>query len=184
MEKLSLSEFLKLDKQDLKGKIFCFPTDTVYGLAALYEDKEAIKRIYDLKKRSYDKPLANLCSDIKQITALGVEITGLAEELMTKYWPGPLTLILRGPKGKISFRMPESIIALKIIDRFSILPTTSVNESGRAELNSPAEIEAVYGNEIDYLITDPANFSKLPSTVADISDGSIKILRQGAIYLE
>lgn len=112
MEKLSLSEFLKLDKQDLKGKIFCFPTDTVYGLAALYEDKEAIKRIYDLKKRSYDKPLANLCSDMKQITALGVEITGLAEELMTKYWPGPLTLILRGPKGKISFRMPESIIAL------------------------------------------------------------------------
>ena len=184
MEKISLSEFLKLEKQDLKGRIFCFPTDTVYGLACLYADEEAIKRIYELKNRTYDKPLAHLCSNINQIATLGVEITGLAEELMKKYWPGPLSLILNSPEGKISFRMPDSKIALKIIDRFSVLPTTSVNESNKPELNSLAEIEAAYGNEIDYLIIDPATFSKLPSTVADISGGSIKILRQGAIYLE
>lgn len=184
MEKVKLSEFLKLEKKDLFGKVFCFPTDTVYGLAALYGDADGIRKIYEVKHRSFNKPLANLCSNIKQITDLGIEIPEFAMELMQKYWPGPLTLILNGPDGKISFRMPDSEIALKIIDRFSLLPTTSVNESGEPELNSVVEIETLFSDKIDYLITDSATFSKLPSTVADISDGKIKILRQGAIYLE
>lgn len=184
MEKMTLSEFLKLEKKDLQGKVFCFPTDTVYGLAALYGDKEGINKIYRLKHRSFDKPLANLCSDSNQIRELGIEIPDIARELMEKHWPGPLTLILKGLEGKISFRMPASEIALKIIDRFSLLPTTSVNESGEPELNSLEEIEAVFGWGIDYFITDPAVFSGLPSTVADVSEGRIRILRQGAIYLE
>lgn len=184
MEKITLSDFLKLERKALAGKVFCFPTDTVYGLAALYGDQEGIKKIYELKGRSFTKPLANLCSGIEQITELGIQIPKFALELMKKHWPGPLTLILKGPEGKVSFRMPDSEIALKIIDRFSLLPTTSVNESGKPEMNSMAKIEAAFGNRIDYFITDRSNFSGLPSTVADVSEGAVKIIRQGAISIE
>jgi tRNA threonylcarbamoyl adenosine modification protein (Sua5/YciO/YrdC/YwlC family) len=184
MEKIKLDDFLKLERHTLEGKVFCFPTDTVYGLSALYGDCVGISKIFQIKHRSPIKPLANLCSNINQIIALGIEISPLARKLMEKYWPGPLTLILKGLEDKISFRMPDSPIALKILDKFSVLPTTSVNESGEAELNFISDIEKKFKYKIDYLITDSSSFSGLPSTVVDLSEDKIKVLRQGAIYLE
>ena len=67
MEKVTLKELLCLEKEDLKGKLICFPTDTVYGVAAIASDIEAVEKIYAMKKRSERKPLALLCSSIKQV---------------------------------------------------------------------------------------------------------------------
>ena len=130
MEKITLSDFLKLERKALAGKVFCFPTDTVYGLAALYGDQEGIKKIYELKGRSFTKPLANLCSGIEQITELGIQIPKFALELMKKHWPGPLTLILKGPEGKVSFRMPDSEIALKSSIGFPCCPQPRSMKAG------------------------------------------------------
>jgi L-threonylcarbamoyladenylate synthase len=130
MEKISLVEFLKFDKLDLKGKVFCFPTDTVYGVGCLFYDNIAIDKIYTMKKRSKDKPMANLCSSISQIESLNIPIPSKAKELMKTYWPGALTIKLQDKMQTISFRMPDSLIALSMIEKFFILPTTSVNESG------------------------------------------------------
>lgn len=184
MERVSLASFLKKEKEELKGKVFCFPTDTVYGLAALYGDEDGIGKIYKIKNRDPNKPLANLCSNLNQILALGIEISDEAQEMMEKYWPGPLTIILQKENEKISFRMPDSEIALKILDRFSLLTTTSVNESGEKELNDLDAIEEKFASTIDYLITDQAQLSKIPSTVVELDNGSIKIIRKGTINLE
>lgn len=184
MEKISLDVFLKYRKEDLQGKVVCFPTDTVYGLGAMYGDLSGIQKIYKIKNRPADKPLANLCSNIEQIYRLGVEIPESAKNLMEKYWPGALTIILKSGEEKISFRMPACDIALKIIDHFSLMATTSVNESGEKELNTMDEIEAAFGTMIDYFITDQAKFSKIPSSVVDMSEGKMIVLRKGAINLE
>ena len=76
-----------LIKENLRGKIIVFPTDTVYGLGCLYDDIEMIDRIYRLKSRDYGKPMAVLANDLEQIKTL-VEANEIFMELAGKYWPG------------------------------------------------------------------------------------------------
>ena len=183
MEKLTVDEFLKLDKADLFGRVVCFPTDTVYGIGALFDDREAITKIYEIKKRPLNKPLANLCSNINQILDLDIDISTNIRDIIDRHWPGALTIIFKYNSSKISFRMPDSEVALKIIDKFSIMTTTSVNESGEKELNSYFDISKEFGDKIDYFISDEVRFSKVASTVIDVSDGAVKIIRQGLVKI-
>lgn len=183
MERIKLVDFLKIPKEKLTSKVICFPTDTVYGVGALFNDKVAIDKIYEMKNRSRTKPLANLCSGVNQITELGILIPEKARELIRKYWPGALTIIFKHGEEKISFRMPDSDVALQILDKFGIMTTTSVNESGEKELNNYDQINAKFGNYIDYFIAEEVELSKVPSTVIDVSENEINVLREGAIKL-
>jgi L-threonylcarbamoyladenylate synthase len=189
MEKVTLKELLCLEKEDLKGKIICFPTDTVYGVAAIASDKEAVEKIYKMKNRSERKPLAILCSNIKQIEEYVEVIDEAVKFLMKKYWPGALTIIFKKRPGKgdylskdtIAFRMPNSKLALAIIDHFSLMATTSVNLSGEIEMNNIDEIVEKFANWIDYIVTDEAYLSNVPSTVLDATGDSLNIVREGNI---
>lgn len=183
MEKIKVEDFIKLNKEELLGKVICFPTDTVYGVGALFGDDVAISKIYKMKNRPFNKPLANLCSSVEQILDLGIEIPVKARDLIDKFWPGALTIIFKHGQTKISFRMPNSEISLKLLDKFSIMTTTSVNESGEKELNSYEEINNQFGNEIDYYISDTVELSKIASTVVDVSDNELKVIRMGSITL-
>jgi len=189
MEKVTLKELLCLEKEDLKGKIICFPTDTVYGVAAIASDKEAVEKIYKMKNRSERKPLALLCSNIKQIEEYVEVIDEAVLFLMKKYWPGALTIIFKKKPGKgdyfskdtVAFRMPNSKIALAIIDHFSVMATTSVNLSGEIEMNNIDEIVEKFADWIDYIVTDEAYLSNVPSTVLDATGDSLNIVREGNI---
>lgn len=189
MERVTLSKLLQLKKEDLKGKLICFPTDTVYGVGAIATDVEACKKIYQMKQRSDKKPLPLLCSDIEQIKEYVEEIDEAVESLMRKYWPGALTIIFKKKEnvGKhlsedtIAFRMPNSRIALSIINKFSPLATTSVNMSGETEINNIDEIEEKFSDWIDYIVTDEAYLSNIPSTVMDATGVFPVILREGKI---
>lgn len=189
MERVTLNKLLQLKKEDLKGKLICFPTDTVYGVGAIATDVEACKKIYQMKQRSDKKPLPLLCSDIEQIKEYVEEIDEAVESLMRKYWPGALTIIFKKKEnvGKhlsentIAFRMPNSRIALSIINKFSPLATTSVNMSGEAEINNIDEIEEKFSDWIDYIVTDEAYLSNTPSTVMDATGIFPVILREGKI---
>lgn len=189
MERVTLNKLLQLKKEDLKGKLICFPTDTVYGVGAIATDVEACKKIYQMKQRSDKKPLPLLCSDIEQVKEYVEEIDESVESLMRKYWPGALTIIFKKKEnvGKhlsedtIAFRMPNSRIALSIINKFSPLATTSVNMSGEAEINNIDEIEEKFSDWIDYIVTDEAYLSNIPSTVMDATGIFPVILREGKI---
>ena len=191
MEKITLSELLCLEKEDLKGKLICFPTDTVYGVAAMASDKEAVEKIFKMKNRTERKPLALLCSNVKQIEEYVEEIDEAVLFLMKKYWPGALTIIFNKRAGvgehlakdTIAFRMPNSKLALAIINRFSIMATTSVNLSGEVEMNDIEEIAEKFSDWIDYLVTDEAYISNVPSTVLDATGKSLNIIREGNIKI-
>ena len=192
MEKITVQQLIQKNKIDLLGKIVCFPTDTVYGVGAMIDDKEGIDKIFRMKGRDQDKPLANLCANVEQIQPFIEEIQPFARELMNRYWPGALTLIfktqegiqIRNTKETIGFRMPNSEIALSILRRFSIMATTSVNMSGNKELNTLEEIEEMFGNQLDYLVIDQVELSKISSTVVDVRGEKSLVLRQGDIVLE
>lgn len=186
MEKLTLKKFLELSKADLKGKVFCFPTDTVYGLSCLVHDKEAKKKIYEIKHRD-KKPLAILCSNVSQISPCVKAVSKQALNLMNKYWPGGLTIIfeksdlIESDINTIAFRMPDSQIALKIIDHFGLVYATSVNYSGEKELSSIEEIATTFP-KIDYLITDYEKMESIPSTIVDATH-DLKVIRQGKLIV-
>lgn len=189
MDVVSVKELLKLD---LKGKVVCFPTDTVYGVGCLIDDEEAIERIYNLKNRDKSKPLAVL-TGTKEIEAYVLHISSMAKQLLEQHWPGALTVIFNKSQlipdsvtsslPTVGLRMPNSIIALQILKQFGLMATTSINKSGSEPLNNKDEIKELFENEIDYLVSDMEVTSNVSSTVVDVRNDEIKVLRQGSIKI-
>ena len=183
MEKVTVKELLGID---LKGKIVCFPTDTVYGVGAIVNDEAAIEKIYKMKKRDYSKPLAILTPN-KKIDRYVVYTNKDAFKLMDEGWPGALTLIFKksgivsysitNGLDTIAFRMPNSNIALQILNHFGPLATTSVNISGMPPLYDIEEIEKQFSEYIDYLVIDKEELSGMPSRIIDVSNDIIKVIR-------
>lgn len=184
MEKIRIKDLNSISKEQLKGKIIVFPTDTVYGVGALYNDVEGIEKIYDMKKRDYGKLLPVLCSSIDQIKEIA-ETNELFEKY-SKLWPGALTMILnkKDQTGTIALRIPNSHVALNILDHFGPMNVTSVNYSGEKELNNTDEIERKFSEHIDYLVMDTNELCAIPSTIIDCTGEDVKVLRQGIINIK
>lgn len=193
MIKISVDELIKLPKSNFSGKTICFITDTVWGIGCVLDEnvQTGINKIYELKKRSFDKPLAVLVSDISDILN-HVEITSNYIYDLMKLWPGALTLIfnksdefydLVTSTNTIGIRIPNSKIALKLLNYLGPVVTTSINISGEESLNDPKQIEDRFGDQIDYLVTDVHELSKTSSTVVDVTTNIVKVLRQGDIKI-
>lgn len=175
----------------LKNKLIAFPTDTVYGVGALISDSESIKRIYDLKERDFDKPLAVLVGTLDDAISLVEYLPKKAVDLIIKYWPGALTIICNksenvpsslNPKfSTIGIRMPNNKIALDILKKFGPLATTSINHSGEDALNNYETIKRLYEEKIDYIFENDEDSSNVSSTVIEIKGDEIIIIRQGNI---
>lgn len=183
MEKITLDNLLGIKKKDLFGKIVIFPTDTVYGVGAIYQDQEGINKIYEMKKRDYGKPLAVLCSDIDQVNGIAL-IPDYAQKYV-KYWPGALTIICKKKNGDgtIAVRIPNSNIARDILNHFGPMSTTSVNYSGEKELNDIDEIYNLFSSKADYLVTNKQELSKTPSTIISCVNDCIEVIREGNIKI-
>lgn len=183
MEKISISDLKKFERKDLLGKVICFHTDTVYGLGALLDDEQGIEKIYQIKHRDEKKVLPVLCADIMQVESLAI-MNEKAKDI-AKYWPGALTMILKMKdySDTVAVRIPDSLIAYNVLKHFGPLRTTSVNYSGEKELNSVSEIEKVFGNKIDFIIIEEGPLSKVPSTIVDVTEEELKIIRNGSIKL-
>lgn len=187
---VNVSELIKLD---ITGKIVVFPTDTVYGVGCKVDDIEAIHKIYEIKERDYSKPLA-LLTPTNDISCYTSNVSSEAKELMNKYWPGALTVIVNKNKkindlvtsglDTVGFRMPNSKVALQILNHFGVMATTSINISGKPPLNSIDAIIKEFSEKIDYIVIDKENTSNVSSTVVDCTKEEIKVLRQGSIIIK
>ena len=173
------------------SKVIIFPTDTVYGIGASIYDKEGQERIYQIKHRSHDKPLAVLCASLEQIKEIA-EVNKTAEALIKKFLPGALTLILPAKKDiekimgipTIGVRIPNSKLALSILKKEGAMATTSVNESGEKPLDTYQEIKEAYGDLVEEIYDKTEESSHISSTVIDLTKEDLKLLREGSIKLE
>lgn len=181
-------ERLKLNDESLKraaevlnsGGVIIFPTETVYGIGALAKNDKAIKRIYEIKKRSPDKPLQTLIADLKQADALVQDISSKARELMESFWPGPLTLIFKAASGNsVGIRMPKHDWLLKLIKITGPLAASSANLSGCPDPVSAGEVKI----KADLLIDGGKCKLGEASTVIDVSVDPPLILREGKIKI-
>lgn len=173
------------------GGLLILPTETVYGLAGDASNPHAIERIYRIKGRSFDKPLAISIASFDQLDGLTSEITSDARSVMERFWPGPLTLIFKPSpavgnditrgSGGVGIRFPDHPLLLGIIREFGRpIVLTSANLSGRPSPVTLAEAEELFG-QVDLVIDGAKTSLGRESTVLDLTQNPPAILREGAI---
>lgn len=170
------------------SKVIIFPTDTVYGIGTPIFDVDGINRIYSIKNRPKDKPLACLCSDIMQIEEIAY-LNDKARLLIKRYLPGALTIILRckdSVYNKIGYetigvRIPNHKIALDILKKNGPMLTTSVNDSGCVPLNEYDMIYDKYNGLVDHIYNTDTSSSNVSSTVVMCIGDELKLIREGEI---
>lgn len=170
--------------------VIIFPTDTVYGIGCKIFDNESIDKIYKIKNRDYNKPLACLCADINQINEIAY-VNDKARMLISKYMPGALTIILKSKEivkerigyDTIGVRIPKHDIALEILKKNGPMLTTSVNDSGAVPLNEYDEIVKKYSKLVDKIYDTNTISSNISSTVVMCIDDNVSVIRQGEINI-
>lgn len=174
------------------GGVIAFPTDTVYGIGASLEHPEALRRIYDLKGRSPDKPLPILIARVTMLDQLSPDVDERLVALAEQFWPGALTIILpaadhlpaevKAPDNTIGVRLPNHSIPLTIAERAGgAIATTSANISGEDAAHAAAEIQDAFGSTIDVILDGGFSPQQNASTVIRVVDGEIVVLREGVI---
>lgn len=174
------------------GGIVAFPTDTVFGLGCLI-NKEAIKKVYEAKGRSFDKPLPMMCNSSKMISEVAY-VSDNAKKIIDKFTPGALTLIFKkkeniedyvtNGKNTIGIRIPDDKWILELIDRLNTpILVTSANLSDTGSLLKWEDVLKQLDNHIDAIVCEDAR-GESSSTIVDVTDEDIKVLRQGPIKLE
>ena len=176
------------------GGTVAFPTETVYGLGANALDDEAVRKIFIAKGRPQDNPLIIHVST-KEISELVKDVPEVAQKIIDKFWPGPLTVILEKKDiipnvtsanlNTIGIRMPNSEIALKLLELAERpIAAPSANISGRP---SPTEVERCVedlNGRVDYIIGGESSDIGVESTIVDCTVNPPLVLRPGGITLE
>lgn len=161
------------------GAVVAFPTDTVYGLGASFDDEVAQKRIYQIKGRPVGMPLILMVAAESQLEGL-VHVDSRAEAFIRKWWPGPLTLILHATGGRtLGVRIPKHKVALGLLRHAGPLMTTSANLHGMEPALNAAEAGAIGG--VMAVIDGGIAPGGTASTVLDLTGPEPHVLREGAI---
>ena len=186
-------EGIKKTSQIIKeGGIVVFPTDTVYGIGCNPYNEKAVKKIYEIKSREKIKSLPVLAYSIDIVKKIGV-IDELTHRIIQKNWPGPLTLILElkdqelkkslNLQNKIAVRIPDSDCTLKLLEKCELVVGTSANISGNASYTDPNNCIKNIKN-YDLFLNGGTITSKGESTIIEIKNEAIKIIREGALKME
>ena len=172
------------------GDVVAIPTETVYGLAADAQNPLAIAKTFSLKGRPQDNPLIVHISRTDQLYDFAEFVPEEALKLAEKFWPGPLTLVLRKKPEvldavtaglqTVALRMPDHPAAIKIIEACGPLTAPSANRSGRPSPTKPEHIVQDYGEEVAWIDGSETDIG-IESTVLNLTETPFSILRPGKI---
>ncbi len=173
-----------------QGGVIVFPTDTVYGLAARYDNEIAIHRIYEVKGRDHTKALAVLIGDVQQLEIVAENVPEIALVLGEHLWPGALTLVVQKNRqiitplsldNSVGVRIPDDHFVQELAKVVGPLATTSANLSGHPSTTNTEDVMDQIGNMVDLVIDGGECKGGVPSTVVDCREQPVRILREGAI---
>ncbi len=176
----------------LNGGVIAFPTETFYGLGADAFNEKALRRIFEIKGREESKPLLLLLAEPSWVALLAERIPPLAQRLINKFWPGPLTLVFEAQAhlsplitagtGKVGLRVSSNSLTLNLVQTVGQPITgTSANLSGKPSLSEVQEVRAILGNSVDAILDGGRTTGGLGSTVLDITGPVPVLIREGAI---
>lgn len=188
-----IEEIDKVKDALLNGEIVAFGTDTVFGLACVYDDLKAINKIYEAKNREAKKALPMMCSSTLMIDDVAY-VNDKARKIMDAFMPGAITLVYKKKSviddyvtsglDTIGIRIPDDKWILDLIKKVNKpLLVTSANISGEPSLFKWQDVKEKLEGRIDALVQKDALGAK-SSTIVDVSNKEIKILREGPISKE
>jgi len=174
------------------GRIIAYPTETFYGLCADPFNGKAIEALYELKGRPPASPMPLIIGEEGMLSSIAAEINPEARRLMTRFWPGPLTIIfkarpelpsiLTAGTGTIGVRLSGSPYARRLSSTLSSpITSTSANPSGRPPAIRADEVLGYFDGTIDILIDGGELKGKKGSTIVDATEEKLVILREGEI---
>jgi len=173
-----------------EGLVVAYPTDTLYGLAVDPRNAEAVRRLYDLKGRAESSALTLIAADLAHVRAVG-EMTEEAERLAARWWPGPLTIVVRArgilareilAGGRtVGIRIPDHAVAVALArDAGFPITATSANRSGAAAAEDAGTVASVL-SDVDAIDDAGPVRGGAPSTIVDASTTPVSLLRQGVV---
>jgi L-threonylcarbamoyladenylate synthase len=178
-----------------QGGIVAYPTDTVYGLGASMMSRLAVERTYQVKQRPPDMALPLLVADFSQIEALTETVPNVARELVRRFLPGALTIVLPASPSvpeiitaggeTVAVRIPAHPVPIALIEGIGApLVGTSANVSGRPSPLTAVEVYEQLGDEVDLIIDEGKPCPGTASTIVDATGEVPVILREGDISRE
>ena len=186
------SILIKAAKLIKSGNIVIYPTETFYGLGALYSDEQAIERIFAIKDRDKTKPVLLIIHDFPPLHMLSSSVSKQSLSVAQKFWPGPLTLLftasqqlsrlLTGDSGKVGCRISSNPVAKRLLYFLKEpITSTSANLSGGKSPKRIDEIPESLLNSVDIVLDAGETPGGTPSTIMDVSEHPFRVVREGAI---
>ena len=174
------------------GEIVVFPTETVYAIGTNGFDENAIRKIYEVKNRPFNKPISLLVSDLEMVKKLAKNITEEEEKLMKAFFPGPFTIVLEKSDlvpdiltsngNTVGIRMPDDDTALNIIKLAGVpIAAPSANITGKKSGTNITDIFSDFGENVDFYVDGGESKLGIGSTIVKMVDRKPIILRQGSI---
>jgi len=174
------------------GGVIVFPTETLYGLGADALNNAAVEKVFQLKGRDPRSPIPVLVADQEMLHTLVAQVPATAQKLIDRYWPGPLTLVLPGqknipkplcnPAGGVGVRISSQPIATLLVNELGRpLTATSANPSGKEPARTLQEAKTYFVGRVELFVDGGALTSKSGSTVVEVMEDSIKIIREGEL---
>jgi L-threonylcarbamoyladenylate synthase len=175
-----------------RGGVIAFRTDTFYGLGADPFNRDAVRKIKELKGREDHKPILIVISDPHQVERFVKNLSASFEQLANAFWPGPLTLIgaaaadlpaeITAGTSTVGVRLPDDEEVCALVRACGgALTATSANPSHEAAAANALAVQNYFGNEIDLIVDGGEAKNNLPSTVIDALGNEPKLIREGAI---
>ena len=174
-----------------QGKLIVMPTDTVYGLGCDAFNAQAIAELYRVKERPLSKGIPILLAEVNQIYEVASYIPDSARQLMRRFWPGPLTLILPknpklpaniSPDATVAVRIPDHSVTRAIIRMGSgAMAVTSANMSGEGVILNSMDAMQVFNGRVAAVLDDGISPQSMASTIVDCTSENLRVLREGPI---
>ena len=174
------------------GGIVAFPTETVYGLGGDAANPAAVAKIYALKGRPANHPVIVHLASMHQVVRWAAAIPETAQRLAARFWPGPLTLILRrapgvldavtGGQDTVALRVPSHPVAQALLAAFDGgVAAPSANRVGRVSATTAEHVRAEFGAQVELILDGGACAIGIESTIVDVSGAAPLLLRPGGI---
>ena len=175
-----------------KGGVIAYPTETFYALGVDSSNDQAIARIFEVKGRSFQSPIALIAGNEIQLSQITDQVPDSARRLMSAFWPGPLTLVFRAMgttsslltagTGKIGVRISSHAVAQALAFGLGVpITATSANRSGQRECITAEDVANEIGSHLDIILDGGPTPGGQGSTFLDVTQDPPRVLREGAI---
>ena len=172
------------------GGIGVLPTDTLYGLVASALDEKAVEKVYELRRRTSDKPMIVLISSLEDLKTFGIEMNSSQLETVRKIWPGKVSVVfdcdlqnfayLHRGKKTLAFRVPEPGWLRELLSQTGPLVAPSANFEGEKPARTINEAKKYFGDVVGFYV-DFGPLDSQPSTIIKFESGNLRVLREGAV---